>query len=143
MEEGEITDPYAYDPCYEWPGDEDIEISPLPKRSRRPICRFVVSRTAVLPAQHRIVSADDYTEIQFGRDAQFGAIPRVRLKEMQVSKLHATAYWDPARKEWNVVDMGSKHADETLWSSIIEQTYTPTTFRLLVHRKYHLPCAYS
>jgi len=49
--------------------------------------------------------------VQIGRDAAIlGSVtPRIRLKELEVSKFHATAYWDGARKEWNVVDMGSKH----------------------------------
>ena len=54
---------------------------------------------------------DGYTQIQFGRDAAPPGtdVPRIRLKEMEVSKLHATAYWDEVKKQWAVVDMGSKH----------------------------------
>lgn len=54
---------------------------------------------------------DGYTEVQIGRDAapSGSETPRIRLKEMEVSKLHATIYWDLERREWAVVDMGSKH----------------------------------
>lgn len=54
---------------------------------------------------------DGYTEVQIGRDAapSSSETPRIRLKEMEVSKLHATIYWDLERREWAVVDMGSKH----------------------------------
>jgi len=54
---------------------------------------------------------DGYHELEFGRDlAPPGSDkPRIRLKDMEVSKLHATVYWDSERQEWAVVDMGSKH----------------------------------
>ncbi|KAG0705680.1 hypothetical protein DFH29DRAFT_259763 [Suillus ampliporus] len=54
---------------------------------------------------------DEHKEVQFGRDvAPAGSsTPRVRLKEMAVSKVHATMFWDAERREWAVVDMGSKH----------------------------------
>ncbi|KAJ8507282.1 hypothetical protein ONZ45_g10329 [Pleurotus djamor] len=73
--------------------------------------RFVVIRSAILPPKHRIVMADGFSELQFGRDIgpTGTSVPRVRLKEMEVSKLHASVYWDGARQEWGVVDMGSKH----------------------------------
>ncbi|EKM58201.1 uncharacterized protein PHACADRAFT_252332 [Phanerochaete carnosa HHB-10118-sp] len=54
---------------------------------------------------------DGYTQVQFGRDAAPPGmdVPRIRLKEMEVSKLHATVYFDEEKKQWAVVDMGSKH----------------------------------
>ena len=114
----------GYDPAYEWPGDQSSydddgqldgkEHSPhvSSKSSHgRPVFRFVTLRSSILPAKQKVAILDSYFEVQIGRDtAILGSVtPRIRLKELEVSKLHATAYWDGARKEWNVVDMGSKH----------------------------------
>ena len=112
----------GYDPAYEWPGDQSYdddgqldgkEYSPASSKSAhgRPVFRFVALRSSILPAKQKVAILDSYFEVQIGRDtAILGSVtPRIRLKELEVSKLHATAYWDGARKEWNVVDMGSKH----------------------------------
>jgi pSer/pThr/pTyr-binding forkhead associated (FHA) protein len=112
----------GYDPAYEWPGDQSYdddgqldgkEYSPQASKSAhgRPVFRFVAIRSSILPAKQKVAILDSYLEVQIGRDtAILGSVtPRIRLKELEVSKLHATAYWDGARKEWNVVDMGSKH----------------------------------
>ncbi|KIL54363.1 hypothetical protein M378DRAFT_814928 [Amanita muscaria Koide BX008] len=50
-------------------------------------------------------------ELQLGRDVPLTGMntPKVRLKEMKVSKLHATVFWDAQRLEWSFVDMGSTH----------------------------------
>jgi hypothetical protein len=127
FEEGELSEhspprmipgqsPYDYEPSLEWPGDTDPMAEELPTQSIRlpsrnqPLCRCVVSRTSVLSSKHRIVSIDQFPAVQFGRDPSVGALsPRVRLREMEVSKHHATVYWDSTRNEWSVVDMGSKH----------------------------------
>jgi pSer/pThr/pTyr-binding forkhead associated (FHA) protein len=125
IEEGEILQNEQaaigqyYDPAYAWPGDDGNSSSetfpssePQAKpRSGQRTFRFVVIRSGVLPANQKVAVVDAYAEVQIGRDVQpeGSATPRIRLKEMEVSKIHATAYWDDARKEWNVVDMGSKH----------------------------------
>lgn len=59
----------------------------------------------------RLAVIDGYSEVQFGRDPSPPGVstPRIRLKDMEVSKLHATLFWDAERCEWAVVDMGSKH----------------------------------
>lgn len=73
--------------------------------------RLRVLDTSILHKHLNLAVLDAYAETQFGRDvAPPGSdTPRIRLKEMQVSKLHATVFWDKARSEWAVVDMGSKH----------------------------------
>ncbi|KAI4523498.1 hypothetical protein K525DRAFT_282611 [Schizophyllum commune Loenen D] len=84
----------------------------LPSKSKlHPIFRLVVDSSSILPSKHRIAVIDGYPSVEIGRDAQIqgSTTPRVRLKELEVSKIHATAYWDGAQKEWNIVDMGSKH----------------------------------
>lgn len=117
-EDGQILqDDIDYDPAYEWPGDQgQLDGTPhSPVSSKlphgRPVFRFVTLRSSILPSKQRVAILDSYSEVQIGRDAAIlGSVtPKIRLKELEVSKLHATAYWDGARKEWNVVDMGSKH----------------------------------
>ncbi|KAF8557428.1 hypothetical protein OG21DRAFT_1407100 [Imleria badia] len=73
--------------------------------------RLRVLETSILHKSLSLAVLDAYAETQFGRDvAPPGSdTPRIRLKEMAVSKLHATVFWDKARGEWAVVDMGSKH----------------------------------
>ncbi|KIM68429.1 hypothetical protein SCLCIDRAFT_1209244 [Scleroderma citrinum Foug A] len=115
LEEGEVLDSalltsskFEYDPAYEWQGDNDPGgVAP----TAWPLFRLLVLQSTILHKHLRIAVLDAYGEVQFGRDrAPDGSeTPRVRLKEMEVSKLHATAYWDKERQEWAVVDMGSKH----------------------------------
>ena len=73
--------------------------------------RLTVVQSSILHKDLSLAVLDAYAETQFGRDvAPPGSdTPRIRLKEMQVSKLHATVFWDKTRCEWAVVDMGSKH----------------------------------
>ncbi|KIL64479.1 hypothetical protein M378DRAFT_163258 [Amanita muscaria Koide BX008] len=134
MEDGEIIDRAlqngdrlrpgdAYDPAYEWPGEpssitleateaELCSTRALKKcKKKEPSLRLVVHRTSILPSKHRLAILDGYTELQLGRDVPLTGTntPKVRLKEMEVSKLHATVFWDAQRLEWSVVDMGSMH----------------------------------
>ena len=123
----------VYGPAYEWPGESssvtlDAAISeiqakdygpsaPEKHHANVPSLRLVVSRTSILPSKYKLAIIDGYSELQLGRDAPLAGfdIPKVRLKEMEVSKFHATVYWDAQRLEWSVVDMGSKHGT-FLWS---------------------------
>jgi len=107
-----------YDPTLEWPGDgEDtgqsnsLELSASQPARSPSTCRLIVRATSILPRTQRLAVIEGYPEVQIGRDvASPGSItPRIRLKEMEVSKLHATIYWDDDRAEWGLVDMGSKH----------------------------------
>lgn len=136
MEDGEILDRAlqngdrlsirpgdAYDPAHEWPGEpssitleateaELCSTRALKKcKKKEPSLRLVVHRTSILPSKHRLAIIDGYTELQLGRDVPLTGTntPKVRLKEMEVSKLHATVFWDAQRLEWSVVDMGSMH----------------------------------
>lgn len=98
----------------EWPFDGDftdtISSSRADKASRSSL-RFLVIQSPVLPPRRKIAVLDVHDEVQVGRDAPTSAelTPRLRLKDMEVSKLHATVFWDKDRDEWAVVDMGSKH----------------------------------
>ncbi|KDQ57167.1 hypothetical protein JAAARDRAFT_178742 [Jaapia argillacea MUCL 33604] len=114
MEDGEVQDENTiaiYDQALEWPGDDEAPERRVP-RSPGPVFRLLVARSSILPRSQRLAVIDTaYSEVQLGRDsAPVGSeLPRIRLKEMEVSKVHATVYWDGERKEWGVVDMGSKH----------------------------------
>jgi len=110
----------TYHPSYEFPGVDEIPsypALPVPTGSKPtpssdfPICRLVVQEGRFISQKRRLAVIDGYSEVQFGRDASpAGAnTPRIRLKDMEVSKLHATLFWDAERAEWAVVDMGSKH----------------------------------
>ncbi|KAJ3856099.1 hypothetical protein EV368DRAFT_33167 [Lentinula lateritia] len=71
--------------------------------------RLVVFNSRTLP-KFNVAIIDGYPEVQLGRDNPISDhIPRIRLKEMEVSKLHASIYWDQFWDGWGVVDMGSKH----------------------------------
>lgn len=108
----------GYDPAYEWPGDAEVP-QPITVLNESlsstlkswSLLRLLVQTSSVLPRVQRLAVVDEHKEVQFGRDvAPAGSgTPRVRLKEMAVSKLHATVFWDAGRREWAVVDMGSKH----------------------------------
>jgi len=119
-------DDSGHNTALEWPGDDEICPQELVETSRellrpgQPTFRLVVLRSAILPSKQKIAVIDSYHEAQLGRDLQDegSATPRVRLKEMEVSKFHATVYWDGARREWNVVDMGSKHGTFLLAGSV-------------------------
>ncbi|KAF8623630.1 hypothetical protein AX17_007331 [Amanita inopinata Kibby_2008] len=115
-----------YDPAYEWPGEsssQTLDVAPSEtspekssalsskkRKSKTPSLRLVVLRTSILPAKHKLAIVDGYSELQLGRDVPSAMdMPKLRLKEMEISKLHATVYWDAQRREWSIVDMGSKH----------------------------------
>ncbi|KIK63146.1 hypothetical protein GYMLUDRAFT_57884 [Collybiopsis luxurians FD-317 M1] len=113
---------YAHDQSYEWPWDagtdgrnsglEDCGSHSGRERnsgSPKTLLRLLVLKSRALP-ESRIAVIDVYSQVQLGRDNPVSEnIPRIRLKEMEVSKLHATIYWDEASNTWGVVDMGSKH----------------------------------
>nr|VWO99744.1 Hormone-sensitive lipase [Ganoderma boninense] len=113
----------TYSPAIEWPGDTESTPEPLlyddttvyEPTSNTPApsgsLRLLVQQTAILRKNQRIALLDGYSQTEIGRDvaAAGSDIPRIRLKEMEVSKLHATIYWDQDRTQWSIVDMGSKH----------------------------------
>ncbi|KAH8109596.1 hypothetical protein DFH11DRAFT_1627145 [Phellopilus nigrolimitatus] len=104
-----------YDAALEWPGDDsDSEAQNssfnITSQCRTACLRLVVQSSTVLPRRRKVAVLDTYEEVQIGRDVSSSEItPRIRLKDMEVSKLHATLFWDHERERWAVVDMGSKH----------------------------------
>ena len=138
--------PVGYDPALEWPGEEGSSQfpafdtgsqatlspahTPQPEAASSssaiyqappPFLRLLVLSSAILPKSQRIANLTGYTEVQIGRDRQKAEEwrPRVRCPEMEVSKVHATVFWEEAGQwggperdgegRWAVVDMGSVH----------------------------------
>lgn len=125
-EDGEILDSTSgltYDPAFEWPGELDGRAVPedansphldapnISEHQPHVTFRLIVTQTSILPRKLKLVNLEGQSEVQIGRDvAPPGSpTPRIRLKEMEVSKLHATIYWDKGQSVWGIVDMGSKH----------------------------------
>jgi pSer/pThr/pTyr-binding forkhead associated (FHA) protein len=79
--------------------------------SGQPLIRLLVEQTSIIPSYQTHVLCSGYHEVQIGRDLALPGTnnPRIRLKELAVSKVHATVYWDEERKRWCIVDMGSMH----------------------------------
>lgn len=106
---------WGYDPSYEWPGENldvasDNDEAEATSKKTKSCFTLVVKRSSVLSTKRRVAVLDAYDEVQIGRDATTSkTIPRIRLKDMEVSKLHATFYWDREKDVWAIVDMGSKH----------------------------------
>lgn len=105
-----------YDRSLEWPGVFEPKNCTLSRSTFTPTdihipnLRLLVSRSQILPKHFNLAVVDGYTTLHIGRDAGTDeSTPRIRLREMEVSKHHATIFWDKQRKEWAVVDMGSKH----------------------------------
>ena len=71
------------------------------------VFRLIVLKSGIISRSKRIVALDGYAEVSIGRDKSPSA--RIRLPEMTVSKYHAAIYWDGARREWSIVDMGSMY----------------------------------
>ncbi|GJE96591.1 FHA and G-patch domain-containing protein [Phanerochaete sordida] len=139
MEDGEIHEDASgatYSPALEWQGDAHTDdaawalpaagpssaaYAPSGNTTGRPslrLLRVLPAAPDALKAAHTILArartlaiVDGYSQVQVGRDeAPPGTdVPRIRLKEMEVSKLHATVYYDEEKCQWAVVDMGSKH----------------------------------
>ncbi|GAA5876463.1 hypothetical protein JCM1840_005546 [Sporobolomyces johnsonii] len=114
LEEGEIEG-RVFDIPHEqiWPGDDDerVELDPF---AHAPLLRLVVKKSepAVLPPGQSIAALDPAEPVSIGRDRSHQR--RIRLRELAVSKAHATLFWsvDPDAHDggfWAVVDNGSTH----------------------------------
>jgi len=96
----------------EWPFNDTVDAGSSNRTvdSSRSSLRLLVIQSPVLPPRRKIAVLDVHDEVQIGRDGSTSELmPRLRLKDMEVSKLHATVFWDVDREEWAIVDMGSKH----------------------------------
>jgi pSer/pThr/pTyr-binding forkhead associated (FHA) protein len=101
-----------YDPSLEFSlsqeslTDEQQAPEPQPR-----LFRLVVLKSPVISSKRRIVPISSHSEVSIGRDwpANLHTTPRLRLKEMAVSKYHAILFWDVQRESWGIVDVGSVH----------------------------------
>ena len=99
--------PYdEYDPSLEYPGDDSGHLDFTSATSNRKTLRLLIIRGAKSP-KRRVAVIDGHDEVSIGRDTSPTA--RLRLKEMAVSKFHATIFWDSSSEEWSIVDVGSVH----------------------------------
>ena len=97
---------YEYDPSLEYPGDDSGLLDSTNAMSHRKTLRLLVIRGAQSP-KRRVAVIDGHEEVSIGRDISPTA--RLRLKEIAVSKFHATIFWDSSSEEWSIVDVGSVH----------------------------------
>ncbi|KAF8738329.1 Forkhead associated domain, partial [Rhizoctonia solani] len=111
-----------YHPELEWPGTDELpkyistvpdpQLLPKPGRQHYPVAhsssflRLVVLYSSTLPCK-TVALIDSFEEVSIGRDRC--ATPRLRLKELAVSKYHANIYWDSRTQHWSLVDVGSTH----------------------------------
>ncbi|KAG8834038.1 hypothetical protein FRC17_009676 [Serendipita sp. 399] len=100
-----------YDPSLEFPGSEPEEDASEPIPPLLSPLRLVILKSPVFPSKRRIVDISSLSEISIGRDIppRGAGSPRLRLKQMIVSKYHAIIFWDADRNAWGLVDVGSVH----------------------------------
>ncbi|KAJ1308048.1 hypothetical protein OPQ81_002115 [Rhizoctonia solani] len=112
----------GYHAEFEWPGGNGLQhsssavsgsevasntISPhYPITYNSGFLRLTVLSSSVLPSD-AVALIDSFDEVSIGRDRC--ATPRLRLKELAVSKYHANIYWDSQTDCWSLVDVGSTH----------------------------------
>ncbi|KAK4047872.1 hypothetical protein OIO90_006033 [Microbotryomycetes sp. JL221] len=105
---------HNHDSGIEWPdeqADDRFEAGATAAKWRNvPLLRLVLESrptASQITAQQQIAMFDPAQPIVIGRDKTFE--PRLRLKDLAVSKTHATIYWDETSERWSVVDCGSTH----------------------------------
>ena len=104
---------HGYDPSLEFPGvDSEPELvhDNVDMTTKRKPFRLVIVQSSVVPSKRCIADVSAHAEVSVGRDipSEPGA-PRLRLKEMAVSKYHAVIFWDAQMNRWGLVDVGSVH----------------------------------
>lgn len=152
-----------YKPEHEWYEDsehymEDGEVLELSEDSRPSslprIFRLHAHCSDILPRTQTLAVIDDlFRQLELGRDvAPPGSeVPRLRLKEMAVSKLHGTIFWSEEHSQWEIVDMGSKHGTFVHMSKaamLVSETAGPyggnrlseSRIASLPHPIHHLSC---
>ena len=117
LEEGEVEGGMCNIPEEQiWPGDDEDEEESKRKDlfKNAPLLRLVVKESdpVVLPEEQKIAVLDPAEPVSIGRDRSHDR--RIRLKEMAISKVHATLFWAVDEEAengayWAVVDSGSTH----------------------------------
>jgi hypothetical protein len=117
LEEGEVEGGLDDVPEEQvWPGEEEDPEERLKRESfaSAPLLRLVVrsADSAVLSPDQKIAVLDPAEPVSIGRDRSHER--RIRLKELAVSKDHATLFWTidsevENKGYWAIVDSGSTH----------------------------------
>lgn len=109
----DLDDPAALPEDQVWPGEE--EPSMQDRHAHTPLLRLVLrSPSSLFPAPQAVALVDPTEPVSIGRDKSY--TPRIRLKELPVSKDHAVVCWveedvrlGKSQGYWAVVDSGSTH----------------------------------
>lgn len=122
IEDGELDEdelngtPYYEEDVIE--EEEPIDAAKLEEErwSKVPLLRLVVTSSNTLPSAQTVALVDPSESLSFGRDRVH--TPRIRLKELEVSKSHAVLFWLEGNEEvegedskgyWGIADSGSMH----------------------------------
>lgn len=103
---------------------EELEVTDLVPPPPPPVLRLVVyhssagSSADLLPSHQTLAIVSETTSI--GRDRSYD--PRIRLKSLEVSKTHATLYYNEQDGDWCILDNASTHGSFVRKEG--EQTYT-------------------
>ncbi|GAA5940673.1 uncharacterized protein JCM15063_006320 [Sporobolomyces koalae] len=114
-EEGELEAEHEIPEEQVWPGTDEVQDTSVPDLfAKAPLLRLVVKKadSTVLPSAQRIAVLDPQEPVTIGRDRSHER--RIRLKELAVSKVHATLFWSVDELAetggfWAIVDNGSTH----------------------------------
>lgn len=148
IDDGEV-DPIPIPTEQVWPGDEpeaDFDPLLLDPFAKSPLLRLVVLKRppeAVLPLLQVVASISPEEPVSIGRDKSFER--RVRLKELAVSKDHATVFWsvEPEMEEggyWALVDSGSTHGTFLSSEGMGRTRLSESKVASKPHRLHHLEC---
>lgn len=86
--------------------EKSAEPSDSTSNRRASPLRLVVRESTVLEVGHVAMIDPSEDSVQFGRDRSDSSTPpRIRIKEMEVSKVHAVFFCDDG--QWSLVDLGS------------------------------------
>ncbi|GAA5869125.1 hypothetical protein JCM8547_008703 [Rhodosporidiobolus lusitaniae] len=129
-----------------WPGDDDetdpVQLDPYAKA---PLLRLVVHHPrppdSVLPLSHCVATLDPSEPVSLGRDKSFER--RIRLRELAVSKTHATVFWsvEPELEEggyWALVDNGSTHGTFLSSEGVGKTRLSEAKVASMPHKLHHL-----
>jgi hypothetical protein len=113
MSYSDIDEPTALPEEQVWPDEEEPSLQDL--HAKTPLLRLVLARpSSLLPSPQAVALVDPTESVSIGRDKSY--TPRIRLKELAVSKSHCTLAWieegvREGRSEgyWGVVDNASTH----------------------------------
>lgn len=129
-----------------WPDEEEPSLQDL--HAKTPLLRLVLAGpSSLIPSPQAVALIDPAEPVSIGRDKSY--TPRIRLKELAVSKHHATVAWIEARVcdgrsegYWGLVDSASTHGTflgrPELGKEIKEERLSETKVASSAHELKHL-----